>query len=391
MTTLAGGDSSKSPAEELLAKYVSNGATLNDKVFPPLRWAVPGIIPQGMGLFTGPPKAGKSWAALGIALAVSTGGAALGNVPTGQPRPVLLLALEDGEQRLQSRCRHLLEDGEPIPALLDYVTVAHPGTTTAIIEAWLVLHGDKAPLVVLDTLGKVMPPSTPGESAYQRDYRVGSQLKRLVDAHMGATLLVVHHTRKQAGDDWMDSTSGTNGLNGAADWTLNLSRDRNSDSGLFKVTGRDVIEAEYAVTNHDGNWILDGADLRAAASRAEQVKVTVNLGDDSMRIVEHLAKHPSGQSPAEIAKALKMDPAKVRTYLGRLLTGERITKSGRGIYSSVATVTSVAIDQGAYAESNTSNTSNNVFQLPIGPGRCTSCGFHTEKQGHSPDCEVTDE
>jgi hypothetical protein len=60
---------------------------------------------------------------------------------------------------------------------------------------------------VLVTLGKVMPPALPGESAYQRDYRIGGQLKRLCDEHRGASLVVVHHDRKASSEDFIDSVS----------------------------------------------------------------------------------------------------------------------------------------------------------------------------------------
>src|SRR5699024_10537981 len=239
-----------------LLGLIQTGDTLDAKQFAPMRWALPGVVPEGMGLFTGAPKVGKSWASLDIALAVASGGHALGSIHTGAPRPVLLLALEDGERRLQGRCRALLGDGQPIPDLLHYVTTARPEDILPLIDAWLDEHGHRAPLIVLDTLGKVMPPAMAGEGAYSRDYRIGGALKQRTDAHPGTALLVVHHVRKMASEDWMNSTSGTNGLNGAADFTINLHRERNSDAGTLRVTGRDVPEAEYAVTVAEGRWAL---------------------------------------------------------------------------------------------------------------------------------------
>ncbi|WP_366521169.1 AAA family ATPase [Lapillicoccus sp.] len=106
---------------------VRSGSWLDGQHFAPLDWAVPGLIPEGFGLLTGAPKAGKSWAALGIGLAVASGATALDAIPVGPARPVLLLALEDGDRRLQGRCRSLLGEQTPIPALLDYVTEATPG------------------------------------------------------------------------------------------------------------------------------------------------------------------------------------------------------------------------------------------------------------------------
>ena len=148
---------------------IRTGAWLDAKEFDPLTWAVEGIVPEGFGLLVAPPKAGKSWWALGVALAAAAGGKALGVIDVAQ-RPVLYLALEDGHRRLQARCRTLLND-EPIPAALDFVITATPTEVQQIITQWLELHRGKAPLVLLDTLGKVMPPTWPGETPYARDYR----------------------------------------------------------------------------------------------------------------------------------------------------------------------------------------------------------------------------
>ena len=241
---------------------------------------------------------------------------------------MLLLALEDGDRRLQGRCRALLQ-GQPIPELLNYVTTATAAEVLVIIEEWLEEHGDRAPLVVLDTLGRVMPPSLPGEGAYARDYRVGAKLKSLADAHPGTTLLVVHHIRKQGvGDgDWMDSTSGTNGLNGSADFTVNLHRPRNEDRGVIRVTGRDVPESEYAVTCAAGSWRIDGDTLADAAQAALNARAAEGLGGRSAEVVAYVIAQDEPVSPAQVADALDMPEA--RRYLARLVDAERLRKVGR--------------------------------------------------------------
>lgn len=323
---------------------VRSGAWLDAQTFPSIRWAVDGLIPEGMGLFTGPPKVGKSWAALGIALAVAGGTPALGCIPTTPGgRPVLMMALEDGDRRMQGRARYLLGEGVAIPPRFEYVTTATPVEAFALMAAWLEENGDADPLVILDTLGKVKPPKGPGESEYDRDYRIGSQLKALTDRNPGTTLLVVHHVRKAEAGDWMDSTSGTNGLNGAADWTVNLSRSRNEDAGLLRVTGRDVVEAEYAVTTAEGRWTLDGGTLPEAALRAQEDRATEALGEVSTRIVEFVGRHPEGVTPAEVAREL--DVPEARRYLARLAEAGRVTKPKRGTYAPCPGVPTVPLSQ----------------------------------------------
>jgi len=314
-----------------LLALVKTGDELDSLRFAALEWHVPGVIPEGFGLLTGPPKVGKSWAVLGMALAVSTGGVALGKVRLGEPRPVLYAALEDGDRRLQERSRRLIA-GEPIPTLLHTVTEGvTPNSVLPLIRAWLGNHGHRRPLVVLDTLGKVMPSAQPGESAYQRDYRIGGVLKSVVREHPGTSLLVVHHIRKLVSADWIDSTSGTHGLAGAADYIVNLHRARNEDRGLLRVTGRDVIENEYAVSVAEGTWTLDGDDLAEAAHNANEIRATTGLSDRSSAIVAFVADYGAPVAPRDVEAALDLPDA--RRYLARLADAGRLLKVGRGLYT----------------------------------------------------------
>lgn len=309
-----------------------NGAWLDQQVFPPLRFAVPNIIPEGFSLLVGPPKVGKSWFVLAAAIAIAHGGRVLGNIPV-EPRPVLYLALEDGHRRLQDRCRTLLE-GDPIPAAMDYLTVVEPGHVLATIRAWLDRHSGSEPFVVLDTLGKVMPAALMGESAYQRDYRIGGALKRAADEHVGASVLVNHHDRKAAADDFVDAVSGTHGLAGSADTIVVLCRARNENTGLIKVTGRDVPEGEYALTFDAGaRWLLDGSTFHEASRRAATARATGGLGDRSAAIVGYVANTTTPVTAADIADRYDIDQDTAGKYLRRLAEAERLVRVGRGRYA----------------------------------------------------------
>jgi hypothetical protein len=50
---------------------IITAAELRRLVLPEPRWAVPGLIPEGVTILAGPPKVGKSWLALAAAWAVA--------------------------------------------------------------------------------------------------------------------------------------------------------------------------------------------------------------------------------------------------------------------------------------------------------------------------------
>jgi hypothetical protein len=83
---------------------------------PEVRWTVPDILPEGITLMAGKPKLGKSWAALGLCIAVATGGVALGKVQVERGE-ALYLALEDNHRRLKKRLLKLLA-GDATPEKL---------------------------------------------------------------------------------------------------------------------------------------------------------------------------------------------------------------------------------------------------------------------------------
>ena len=78
---------------------VFTAADLMRMELPPARWAVEGIIPEGLSVLAGKPKLGKSWLALEQGIAGASGGVALGEIDV-TAGPVLYLALEDTRRRL---------------------------------------------------------------------------------------------------------------------------------------------------------------------------------------------------------------------------------------------------------------------------------------------------
>jgi hypothetical protein len=178
-------------------------ATLREKKFEPLAWAVDGLIPEGLSLLVGKPKLGKSWMCLSIAIAVATGGRAFGEFAC-KSGDVRYLALEDGERRLQHRMKKLKASW---PERLTF-SLDCPGADDGGLEQvrrWL---ADRkwARLVIIDVLARFRSRrGDKGEQLYDRDYKSGEGLQALA-REFGVAIVVVHHTRKLAGEDpWMKS------------------------------------------------------------------------------------------------------------------------------------------------------------------------------------------
>lgn len=308
--------------------------------FPPTQYIVPGVIPEGLTLLVAAPKIGKSWMVLGLGVACANGGYAFGHLKVDQ-RPVLYLALEDGHRRLQSRL-HSLGITRP-PAELHFLTEVDGGQFLATIAEFFENYKDRAPLAVLDTLGKAMPPAMGNETQYGRDYRVASALKKLADDVPGASLILVHHTRKAEGNDFIDSVSGTQGIAGAADTIAVLRRDRGEHGAILNVTSRDAKEGEYALILDDaGVWELNGATLEEAAAAAGTETQTAGVGDRMAEIISTVNRYPEGVRRRDIAELLHMDENTAGRYLRRATESTRIKNPSRGLYTPVSTVPSVS-------------------------------------------------
>ena len=73
---------SNTNSSSITTDWMTNLVTLPqllDMDFPPPSWLVPNVIPQGLTLLAGRPKAGKSFFALEVSLAVASGGYAFGS------------------------------------------------------------------------------------------------------------------------------------------------------------------------------------------------------------------------------------------------------------------------------------------------------------------------
>ncbi len=220
----------------------NTGTELLSKQFAAVSWAVPGILPEGVTIFAGKSKMGKSWLALGLCISVAAGGYALGKTPVERGQS-LYLALRDDERRLRDRLRTVLA-GEEAPDGFHYSTswpkIGDGGAEA--LDAWLRDHSWSR-LVVIDTLKKVRPKAYGNRNIYDVDYEALEPLLPIASKH-NVSILVVHHTNKQADPaDPFDVIPGSTGLTEGVDNVLILNRERGKKADTFLyVDGRDIEE-----------------------------------------------------------------------------------------------------------------------------------------------------
>lgn len=288
--------------------------------FPEPRWAVPGVVAEGISLLVGPPKIGKSWLALNVSLAVALGGRALGRVKVDEG-DVLYLALEDTARRLQRRLRTALGT-DPAPSRLVFITDAPTLNNGGAeqIEQWM--SGAPEPrLLVVDVFAKLRGRPPEYTDRYSADYAALTTLKKIAD-DKSLAVLVLHHTRKADADDFVDTVSGTHGLAGAADTVIALSRSRNTSQAVLQITGRDVEETKHQLEFDStiGTWtLLEGS--------ADDYQLT-----EERRQILAALRDSEGLTPKQIADKTGLPADSVRHVVRTMVKQQQLDTDGQGHY-----------------------------------------------------------
>jgi RecA-family ATPase len=208
---------------------------LYDETYQPKIPVIENLLYNGMYLFAGAPKIGKSFLVAQLGYYVSKG-IPLWNYKVNKGT-VLYLALEDDYGRLQKRLFQMFD----VEACGNFHFATRANTLgeglIEQLEQFLEAHTDTK-LVIIDTFQKVR--EVGGEQySYSKDYAVVAKLKAFSDKY-NICLLVVHHTRKMESSDSMEMISGSTGLLGAADGAFALIKEKRVENkAVLEVVGRD--------------------------------------------------------------------------------------------------------------------------------------------------------
>jgi hypothetical protein len=296
------------------------------ETFPPLSWFLKDIIPaEGVTLLCSKPKFGKSWLALDAAIAATTNRYTLGEIKPEQG-DLLYLALEDSKRRLQRRITKLLgtfkgEWPEGLTIATKWPRLHEGGLDE--IRAWHERTKDKGgkPLaVVIDVLAKIRKP-TGNRQAYEADYDALGGLCELAN-ELGLAVIVIHHVRKMAADDLMETVSGSFATVGAVDTVLVMAPSK-TGGAVLDIRGRDVESAELAIqfSKDSCRWTILGT--------ATEVHQT----DQRKAIIAALAEHGAPMKITELMAATGMKRNPLDLLLGKMVKAQLIRRVGTGLYA----------------------------------------------------------
>ena len=262
---------------------------------PPL---IDGLLFPGTYFLVGAPKLGKSFLVAQLAYHVSTG-MPLWNYPV-RKGTVLYLALEDDNQRLQSRLYQMFD--MEIADQLYFATRARQlgKGLDEQLERFVREHPDTR-LIIIDTLQKVR--EIGGEAySYASDYDIITRLKSFADC-CGLCLILVHHTRKQKADDVFVMISGTNGLLGAADGAFLLQKPkRTANEATLDISGRDQQDQRLHLYRNEEKlcWELERCETELWKTPPEAIL-------DAVTALVNAEQPEWIGSPTELVEALAVD------------------------------------------------------------------------------------
>ena len=296
----------KSEGKKTLMSFVDNAYNMNEILnteFAPVKIIVGDadktIIPEGLGIVAGRPKAMKSWTMLYLAYCVQNGVDFM-DLPVAQG-DVLYLALEDNKRRMKDRVVKLgLDKSLQHPTIVDEAPYLNFGLEESI-EAWAEAV-EKPTLVIVDTLAKVKKQFDKSNTAYDKDNNLLRDIQKLA-MKLSISIPMVSHLGKTQFDYSWDKIQGSTGMQGMSDfmWMLDRGDSATSKSASLHIRGRDIEDSEFALKWDKDSWKyeMDGELWKK------------QLNENRKEIVDAMFYF------AHEKKQLEVKPAEISKYLGK--------------------------------------------------------------------------
>lgn len=246
------------------------------------------LVPEGVVLWCGRPKLGKTTALRQLAHACNVGGTFLEEQCVRCE--VWFLSLEEGERLFRKKVAMM---GLPIDELrgiqMDFAwPQGAPGVEK--LRQRLKERGTGLPvLIIIDSLQRFRLPQSDRGHAFTEDYNAIKLLADLCKEFPGLSIVVLHHTTKAVPDDPVAAISGTYGLTAAADsYAIMLkqaSRFRLHAGG--RLWDRDA--SDFELRRASGGWVMAGewdtSAPQGLTPKQQQIVAALRDGAKSNRVL----------------------------------------------------------------------------------------------------------
>lgn len=285
------------------------GDELGNKEYPPTKWVVCGLIPEGLTMLAGPSKLGKSLWAIQLCTSVADGTSFLGQYDCTQSK-ALYVTWEDPERRVKERCESI-NDCVPTNFGLVYCPEIN-GKELSWLNYWLDSSQDLK-LIVFDTVAYLREdPSAKGD-IYLKDVKFFKPFHKIANDRNVSILFITHMNQNEKLTDTFSRIQGSTGQIGTVDTVLVMEGNRNGKATLSGA-GRDL--PSFSITM--------GLDEETMRWKSLEAEAPANTCD---RIIAFLKTNHSG-SHKQICEALGID--RCYTQLTRLVERKKIEKWGGG-------------------------------------------------------------
>jgi len=308
---------------------------LRDKDFPPVVWAVDGVIPEGLTVLAGDPKVGKSLVAVDICSAIASGLHSFGNRKCTEGA-CLYVSLEDPERRVKARIKQQCDLWpDRFKLLTGGISQLGEGFYRQMDEMLLLWPDLRC--VVIDTMAFVIPQKPQGISDYDHIYKYLDPLHRWCLNNHISIILITHTTkaRIQDGENPFIGILGSVAIQGCSDSMVMLrknhaktgltAKDPSVPDGFLHIQGRELGSELFALE-------FDDEGLKWAITReAEVADMTQN--PNFLLIAD--AVNEATMGPTELSEATKINLATIKTCLTRMVKKEILIKVSKGKYGLV--------------------------------------------------------
>jgi len=386
---------------------------LADLPTPPVpTWLARGFVPRNeITVLVGDEGIGKSLAWVMLASRVTTGKALPAfHLPAREPGDVVLIITEDSAGEVMARLTaagadlarvHLFsesEDGsgtpvfpESMPVLYEWATENQITPALVVVDAWLdtVATG----LNVRDT----------------QQGRIALAPWKEAATRLGTSVILVTHTNRMDTANTRDLLGATVALRQKARMILFAARhpddghdgtshvwigpDKSNTTGIANAVRFEVLVHQARTQSDDdpgtvatlGKPTDAGSSIRHLLSewrieqrQAEKKQNETALSDLSGDILALVRQHPEGITAADVAEQLREEIGKVRTYLGRLTTSQRVQRVARGCYAPGDTPVSIAQDVSSVSNVSSDDTDDtqNTLTHAVTAVSSATCTIH---------------